>query len=148
MSRDVQSESGMTMVESLIAILILLAGLLTMAQVLAFSVLASKNFGRDSGKATILAHDRMERLTGLVYTDAQLNAGGSVYPVDPVTGYSDNLKADGSLATSGISYYTRQWQIIDRTTPQRKTIIVSVRSNKSFQYGTTPSTTLVTEITP
>jgi Tfp pilus assembly protein PilV len=157
-----KDQSGMTMVESMIAILILLSGLLAMAQVMVVSVMASKTFGRDAGKTTAAAHDKMEELTGLPFADtttnvtvappyssngAGLTAGGDIDPGTQVEGYVDYLDHAGLRTSSADAAYTRQWEIIDESTHLKK-IIVSVRSNQSFQYGTAPSTVLVTQKAP
>ena len=163
MNSDLKNESGMTLVESLIAIVILMFGLLAMAQALAFSVIASKTYGRDSGLATAAAHDKMEELISLSFNDTVTNltmnppyatngsgltAGGGVYPSTAVAGYSDCLTTAGSRTASlSDTAYTRQWQIINESAASKR-IIVSVRSNKSFRYGVAPSTTLITRKTP
>ena len=162
MNPGIKGESGMTVVESMIAILILMVGMLGMAQVLAFSVVASKTYGRDSGKTTASAHDKMEELTGLQFSDTTTNVtvappysgdgtgltvGGSVYPATPTTGYVDYLGLTGARTTAGSAAYTRQWQVINDSASQKR-IIVSVSSKKSFQYGTSPATILVTQKTP
>lgn len=152
----------MTLVESLIAILILSIGLLTMAQVLAFSIMASKTHGRDAGKATAAAQEKLEELVGLQFADTTtdltvnpptaiggtgLTAGGSVYPSEPVQGYSDYIDMTGNRISAADAAYTRQWQIVNSSSTL-KTISVSVASNKSFQYGTAPSTVLITQKAP
>jgi prepilin-type N-terminal cleavage/methylation domain-containing protein len=159
MHGNLKDEKGMTLVEVMIAILILLSGLLVMAQVMAFSVIASKTTGRDAGKTTAAARDKMEELMGLPFADTTTNvtvaapfpatgvgltAGGSVYPADPVNGYSDYVNPGGVRMASTSADCTRQWQIIN-TSATLKTIIVSVRSNKSFKFGSAPSTTLITQ---
>jgi Tfp pilus assembly protein PilV len=160
--KPVSDESGITLVETLIALLILLVGLLSMAQVLAFTVVASKTYGRDATKSTASAHDKMEELTSLKFNDTTTNvtvaapfpsggygltAGGSVPPTAPVTGYADYLDFAGARTTAANAAYTRQWQIINDSANVKR-IIVSVTSNKSFHYGSAPSTTVVTEKTP
>jgi hypothetical protein len=160
--RDFSDESGMTLVETMIALLILLVGLLSMAQVLAFTVVASKTYGRDGTKTTASAHDKMEELTGLKFTDTTTNvtvnspfpaggyglrAGGSIPPLMPAPGYADYLDTVGARTTAGNAAYTRQWQIINDSANVKR-IIVAVTSNRSFRYGTAPSTTVVTEKTP
>ncbi len=162
MRRGVSSETGMTLVECLIAMTILLFGLLSLAQVLAFSVVASKTYGRDDTKTTIFAHDKMEELTGLDFSDTTtdvtvdapfpaggvgLTAGGSIPPAGAAAGYVDYLDHDGSRTSAGNAAYTRQWQIIDDTAGLKR-IIVHVISNESFEYGEAPSTTTVTYKTP
>jgi prepilin-type N-terminal cleavage/methylation domain-containing protein len=157
-----KNENGMTLVESMIAILILTVGLLTMAQVLAFSIMASKTHGRDAGKTTAAAQEKMEELVGLRFSDTTtdvrvspsnltggtgLTAGGSVYPSDPVQGYADYIDLTGNRISDSDAAYTRQWQITNNSATL-KTISVSVTSNKSFQYGTAPSTVLITQKAP
>ncbi len=161
MHEAMENESGMTLVETMIAILVLLFGLLAGAQVLTFCVMASKTYGRDAGKATASAHDKMEELSGLQFADTSTNvtvappyptggtglsAGGSIYPSAAVAGYSDYLDSSGSRTTSGNALYRRQWQIINESATSKK-IIVTVSSVKSFRNGTAPSTTLVTQKT-
>jgi len=147
MYKRLKEASGMTLIESMLSILILLVGLLVLAQVLTMSIVASKTYGRDAGKATVSARDKMEELSGLDFTNAALNAGGSIAPSSPVTGYVDRLNADGTINTNGAPDYTRQWQIIDDSA-NLKRIIVSVTSNRSFDHGTPPSTVMVTEKAP
>ena len=162
MHRDLSDESGVTLVEAMIAMLILLFGLLAVAQVLVFSTVASKTYGRDATKATAAAHDKMEELAGLQFADTTTNltvaapfpangvgltAGGSIPPADPAAGYCDYLDLAGVRTTAGAAAYTRQWQIINDSTTLKR-IVVSVTSNRSFNYGVAPSTTAVTYKTP
>jgi type II secretory pathway pseudopilin PulG len=165
MKSIIKNESGMTLVESLMAILILLAGLLSMAQVLAFSVVASKTHGRDASRATAVARDKMEELLALEFSDTTTNVSvfphaaaantglspgyGSVYPDEPVDLYHDCLDAAGARTTNaGSVAYTRQWKIVNVPGATKlKQILVSVRSNKSFRVGTAPSTLLISQKT-
>ncbi len=161
-SENRKHESGMTLVETLIAILILSVGLLTLAQVLAFSIMASKTHGRDAGKATAAAQEKLEELVGLQFNDTAtdltvspptaaggtgLTHGGSIYPSDPVQGYADYVDATGNRIEAADAAYTRQWQITNNSATL-KTIAVSVTSNKSYQNGTAPSTVLITQKAP
>ncbi len=162
MHKRLRDESGITLVESMIAMLIMLAGLLAMAQVITFCVVAGKTYGRDATKTTASAHDKMEELTGLDFSDTTANvavdapfpangsglsAGGSIAPSAPVPGYADYLDFTGSRTTAAAAAYTRQWRIIDNSS-SLKTIMVSVTSNRSFEFGEAPSTVLVTQKTP
>ncbi len=157
-------ESGFTLVETLVAIAILVSGLLAMAQVLTYSVMASKTYGRDAAKATAAAQDKIEELTGLDYGDTTTNLtvnapytadgaglaeGGSIAPAAAEDGYADYLDAAGTRTAAGDAVFTRQWQIIDDATgTEVKRILVSVTSDRSFQVGEAPNTVLVTEKTP
>lgn len=158
MRRIQADDSGMTLVETMIAMLILLIGLLSLAEIMAYSIVASKTYGRDSTKATAAAHDKMEELTSLSFTDTNTNvtvaapfpangvgltAGGSVPPNAAVGGYSDYLDFTGTRTTADAAAYTRQWQIINDSATVKR-IIVTVTSMKSFKYGTAPVTTVVT----
>lgn len=134
MNKRIKEESGITLVESMLAILIMLVGLLTMAQVLTLSVVASKTFGRDAGKTTAFARVQMEQLAGLPFASPQLTAGT----------YNDALNLDGTINTTGSPAFTRNWEVTDLGNIKR--IVVSVTSTKSFKFGEPPSTTMVTEI--
>ncbi len=157
-NRRKSDESGVTLVETLLSMLILLFGLLAMAHVLSFGTIASKSLGRDATRAAAYAHDKMEELLGLEFTDTTTNvtvnapftsdgvgltAGGSTPPTAAVDGYVDYLDTDGVRTTSGAAAYIRQWQIIDDSTSLKR-IIVTVTSAKSFRYATAPSSVLVT----
>ena len=153
-----QQEKGFTLVETLIALVILSFGLMALAQVLAMTLLMNKNNGRDASKTVALAHDKMEELGSLNFTDTATNltanppyptngvgltAGGSIAPAATVDGYVDYLDDGGSRTTAASAAFTRQWQIISDTA-NLKRIMVSVASNKSFKYGTAPVTVTVT----
>lgn len=152
------SENGFTLVENLIAMLILTFGLLAVGQLLAISLVINKNNGRDASKTAVFAHDKMEELGSLSFTDTTTNltvdppypangvgltAGGIIVPAAPVAGYADYLDDGGTRTAPGNAAFTRQWQIINDAS-NLKRIIVSVTSNKSFRYGTPPITVLVT----
>ena len=162
MRKELRDQSGMTLVEAMIAKLIMRVGLLGIAQVLAFRVIASKTYGRDATRTTAAAHDKMEELASLAFTDSTTNvtvdapfsddgvgltAGGSIAPSDPVDGYADYLDHAGARTAAGEAAYTRQWQIINDSATLKR-IIVTVTSNRSFEYGVAPSTTVVTLKTP
>ncbi len=158
MNKKLNDESGITLVESLIATILLLVGMMTIAQVLMVSILASKTHGRDSSKATIIARNKMEELTALPILDAKLAMGGSLDPANREEGYYDFLDQGGKVIQPGdnpqqaeaFAAYTRCWSITDEEglADGRKRIAVAVMSNKSFQYGKSPSTIMVTQKTP
>jgi hypothetical protein len=162
MQQDWQGEDGSMLVETLIAILILLIGMLAMAQVSVFSVMSSKSYGRDSSKTTAFAHSKIDELQSLKFTDTTtdishaypfpttgfgLTAGGSIPPTNPVDKYVDYVDSSGVRTTSGSAWFTRQWQILDDAADVKR-IIVTVSSTRSYRNGIPPSTTLVTFKTP
>lgn len=164
MRNEKSAQSGFTLVESLIAIVILTAGLFSMAQVLTFTVMASKTYGQDAAKATSAAQDKMEELKQLDFYDSTTNItvnrpyttdgvglteGGSIHPADPADGYVDFIDASGARTSEENAVFTRQWQIIDDPSfTDLKRILVTVTSDRSFQVGENPTTTLVTEKVP
>jgi Tfp pilus assembly protein PilV len=162
MHKNLPDEGGMTLVETMIATLILGVGLLAITQALTFSVVASKVYGHHAMQATAAARDKMQELTGLKFADTTANvtvaapfptngvgltAGGSILPSSSVAGYIDYIDAAGVRTTQSAAAYTRRWQILNDDTSLKR-IIVVVTSNKNYRNGSAPSTTLVTYKTP
>jgi hypothetical protein len=151
MNKQWKNESGISLIESMAAILIIVTGMLTLGQVLTLSIMASKTHGRDSGKATVAARDKMEELSELSIGDSKLTAGGSLKAASRQNGYFDFLDEAGHVIQNEPSAaYTRYWLITDEEgwAFGRKRIAVSVASNRSFKYGVAPSTIMVTQKTP
>ncbi len=169
MKEDLKNESGMTLIESLFAMVIMLAGLLTTAQVLTFCVIVGKTYGRDAGQTTAAARDKMDELTAKRFTynattstetvDPALAVGtggsaGSIYPDAPQEHYADLINTYGYASpystdnpADDYTELVRQWKIENDSTGTIKKIIVSVRANKNFGTGVRPSTIMVTNKT-
>jgi type II secretory pathway pseudopilin PulG len=144
-TRRFASEQGTSLLEVLVATLILLtlmAGLMSMSGV---AISTTENQGHLAARATEYAQDKMEQLMALAYADivsdtrsfpaassggTGLKVGGS-YDVDnPVALYVDYLDVNGNLcgttgadcaAPSGTTapdkwFYKRLWKIDDSTT--------------------------------
>ena len=145
------NKHGFSLIETMIAMLILIFALVSMAQLLGLAIVVNKNQGRDAAKATGFAHDKMEELNGLAFDDKTTNvtvnypypasgkgllAGGNLPPTAPVANYSDTLDQFGARTTTAANIaFTRQWLITD-VNPTVKQITVAVTSNKSIRYGT------------
>lgn len=136
MTLSLKSQRGSTLIETAIAMGILLVvttGLLSMAT---FATTVTENQGHLAARTTEYAVDKMEQLLELAYGDAQSNttvfpsvtsggtglaAGGSSNPDAPVIGYSDYLDSDGNILCSVATpctatppenwYYKRVWEI-------------------------------------
>lgn len=163
MKNCLKNESGITLIETMLAILILLVGLLGFAQLMTFSLIVGKSYGRDTGQTTAAARDKMEELIGLEFLDTITNVtvnppypntgtgltqGGSIYPDAPVSGFSDKIDFSGNRTNADDDVaYIRQWKVQNESTTL-KSISVSVKSNRSFKYGLIPSTTLITYKAP
>jgi Tfp pilus assembly protein PilV len=147
-------EQGISLVETMISVVILVVALLSMAQLLAISLVMNKNGGRDATRTTVFAQDKVEELSSLVFSDTTTNitvdppypsngtgltSGGSTSPAAPVTGYADYLDSSGARTAGADAAFTRRWQIIDESA-KLKRILVSVTSNKSFRFGKIPET--------
>jgi type II secretory pathway pseudopilin PulG len=110
------SQDGVTILETLIAVSILLivsVGILAMGMV---AMTTTENQGHRAARTAEYAQDKTEQLMSLAYTDSTsdttvfptangggsgLSVGGSADPNAPVAQYVDYLDADGNLQPSG-----------------------------------------------
>jgi len=153
---DEHNKDGFSLIECMIAMLILVFALVALAQLMALAIVVNKNQGRDGTKATGFAHDKMEELTGLAFVDTTSNVtvnpvngvypatgkgllvGGNLPPTAPAANYSDTLDQFGARTTTAANIaFTRQWQITN-VNATLKQITVGVTSNKSFRSGNGP----------
>jgi len=161
------SEAGMTLIETMLAVLILFVGVLTAMSLLSLAAIQNANQGERVTRSAECAQDKMEQLLALDYADAATNttvypttstggtglggvmAGsttvGGVNPATPVTGYVDYLDANENLLPSATgAVYVRQWSITTNAAGNLKTIKVLARAISSVgAQGAGPSTTLV-----
>src|SRR5687767_13401678 len=72
-------ESAFTLVETIVALLILSIGLLALAQLFIFSTY-NNSFAYSASTAIKAAEDTVEMLRGLPFTDAKLAIGGTIRP--------------------------------------------------------------------
>lgn len=159
-------ERGSSLIETMIAALVLLVGIIPLAGV--FTVAVSQNSGYVDivTRTGFNAQDKMEQLMALSYFDSSSDttvyptaaAGGtglggtmagnstvgSVDPTAPVAGYVDYLSFQGALQTAAAgAAYRRQWSISTDATGNLKTITVLVTVISWQGQGLAPSTTLV-----
>src|SRR5216117_3277354 len=116
-SRKKKSQAGVGLVETLIALALLLiasAGIMTMATV---AMSTTESQGHLAARTAEYAQDKMEQLLALQYGDtntdttvfpavigagpAGLTPGGSLSTTAPVAGYVDYLDKDGNLVAAG-----------------------------------------------
>ena len=162
-----RSERGTTMLETVVALVILLIGVMAIIGLLSIAVTQNWNQGDRSTRSTEYAQDKMEQLMALTFTDGSSNT--SVYPTastggsglggtmsgnstvggvtsgSPVSQYVDYIDASGNLQTTSTgALYIRQWSISTNSSANLKTITVVVRAMIATTGGTVwPSTTLV-----
>ncbi len=136
-----KSQSGISLVETMIALCLLLiaaAGIMTMATV---AMTTTENQGHLAARTAEYAQDKMEQLLALQYLDTQddttvfpsaitgagtgLTPGGGLNPNAPVVGYSDYVDRSGNPVGAGANWqYVRVWQITENVALKLKTITV------------------------
>lgn len=127
------SQSGVTLIETVIALAILLIVATGIMSVAVVGIMTTENQGHLAARSAEYAQDKMEQLLSLSYADAVtdttvfpstnsggtgLTVGGSSDPTAPAVNYMDYLDATGNpLALGGGGaapagwYYIRVWQI-------------------------------------
>ncbi len=164
--KPAQSERGATLIETVIAMLILTIGVLAVMGLLSVAVTQNWNQGDRATRTTEYAQDKMEQLLALNFTDGASNT--AVYPTQstggtglggtmagnstvggivagsPVTQYVDYIDSAGNLQTTSTgALYIRQWSISTNSTGNLKTITVVARAlSSSSNGGGAPFTTL------
>jgi len=161
------SDRGTTLLETVIALIVLLIGVVATMGVLSIAVTQNWNQGDRSTRTTEYAQDKMEQLLALNFNDGASNT--AVYPTastggsglggtmsgnstvggvtsgSPIAQYVDYIDASGNLQTTSTgALYIRQWSISTNTSANLKTITVVARAMISTTTGAmTPTTTLV-----
>ena len=161
-------EHGATLIETVVAMLILTIGVVGVMGALAVVVVQNWNQGDRATRTTEYAQDKMEQLLALNLNDGASNT--AVYPTassggsglggsmagnatvggvtsgSPVSQYVDYVDTSGNIQTSSTNaLYIRQWSISTNAGGNLKTITVVTRALVSaVNGGGAPSTTLVT----
>ena len=162
MITKLSSERGTTLIETAIAVgllLVVTVGLLSMA---ALATTLTENHGHLEARTTEYAQDKMEQLLAIAYADAVTNTvvfpaaptggtgmavGGSVDTEAPVNGYVDWLSQDGSLLGGGAAppadwFYQRVWQITIPSAGIKQVTVTSTVRN-SVARALIPRSTVV-----
>lgn len=162
-----QDERGMTLLETVMAMAILLIVVAGVLSVFDTAISLTWLQGDVATRATEYAQDKMEQLMPLSFNDGSTNTTvfpatptggtglggamaasstvGSIPPAAAVSEYVDYLDGSGNLLTSSTgAAYTRQWSIATDPTATLKTITVVVTSvAPGGPHGAPPSSTLV-----
>lgn len=99
------NERGFTLIEVLIAIVILTVALVSMAELMAVT-LRMQQLGRNQTAATRLAQDKVDELMSANFANVQLAPGGSL-TADQANHF--DVPVDGA----GMSLYRRRWTVTD-----------------------------------
>jgi prepilin-type N-terminal cleavage/methylation domain-containing protein len=112
-----RERAGFTLVELMMAIVMLSVGLLGMAGLMVSSTQVQQ-LSTSRSQMTLIAESKLEELRSYGQTAAtdplrvRLNAGGSV--AGPIAGYADSAQAPGGR------WYYRRWQIVDDIAGMRR----------------------------
>ena len=165
-SAKLKGQRGISLLETMIAAMILLIGIAPLMGLFTYAVATNSGQGEIATRTTLDAQDKMEQLMALSFADAASNttvyptagAGGTglggtmvggttvggINPAAPVAGYVDYLTSAGvqQTAVAG-AMYRREWSITTDATGNLKTITVRVTLISWPGQGLPPSTTLV-----
>jgi prepilin-type N-terminal cleavage/methylation domain-containing protein len=165
-SKKAHSVKGFSLIEVMIAMVLLLVGLGAILGMFSVAVGDNANQGEGGTRVTEYAQDKMEQLMALSFADgatdttvyppattggtglggnlAASTSVGGVTAGSPVTGYVDYLSSTGALLTSASgALYVRQWSITMNAAQTLKSITVYVRALKALGPGVAPSVTLI-----
>jgi hypothetical protein len=161
MTTSVTSERGTTLIETMIALTVLLIAMSGLMALSGMSAHTTENNGHLAARTAEDAQDKMEQLLAIKYGDAVtdttvfpaagaggtgLAIGGGVNPAAPIAGYVDWLAADGSYLGGGTAppgnwFYERVWQI-SQFSPTVKLITVTVTTSWAFGKASLPASTV------
>jgi hypothetical protein len=83
-------DSGMTLIETMIAVLIALVGVFSLGNVIFVATVLDKNHGAESTRATIYAQDKIENLLSLDFVNCTKSSG-----LQPASCNSTGISASG-----------------------------------------------------
>jgi len=111
-------DHGFTLIETLAATVVLVCGLTAAAALFSYSA-RTNLLNQQRAAANFMLHNKLEELKSESIDSAVWNAGGSLDPASPVTGFSDYPAGNGS--------FLRLWEITG--SPHRTvTVVVVVQS--------------------
>ncbi|HET7101945.1 MAG TPA: hypothetical protein VFJ52_12405, partial [Terriglobia bacterium] len=102
--RSPASESGVTLIETLIAVLIAVVGVFSVGGLIFQGLVTNKNQGAEVTRATIYAQDKMEKLLSLNFSNCTQPASSQPSSCNTtninVTGWTDGLLEGGAIGPS------------------------------------------------
>jgi prepilin-type N-terminal cleavage/methylation domain-containing protein len=157
------AQSGMSLLETLIALTILLIASVGIMAVAGVSMSTTEDQGHLAARAAEYAQDKMEQLMSLAYGDivtdttvfpsvssggVGLTVGGSSDPNSPVTGYVDYLDSSGNPLSSASGtpsnwYYIRVWQISQPTGTTKQITVTAMANSAIGSNGALPKATVI-----
>src|SRR5258706_15434019 len=142
MLKNRKSQTGMSLVETMIALGLLLVVAVGVLSLGGIALATTENQGHLAARTAEYAQDKMEQLLALRYLDNStdttvfpavvgpglgLTPGGSLNPNAPVAGYADYLDTFGNVVGAGANWeYIRVWQVT-QAAPNLKNVSVLSR---------------------
>jgi type IV pilus modification protein PilV len=121
------SMAGFTLIEVLVAIVILTVGLLAVGT-MQISAIRGNFMGGNTSIALSLASEKMEDLLNRDYNHADLNDSntGNNSTLSSITSVDreENVSEEGAIGAGG--FYRRIWNIANQTSPTTKSVMVIV----------------------
>jgi len=156
------SQAGISLLETMIASLVLIIVTVGLLAVGMFAISTTENEGHLAARTTEYAQDKMEQLLALAYNDpftdttvfpatntggSGLTVGGSSNPNAPVAQYADYLDVSGNLLPSGGAaprgwFYKRVWQISSPSANLKQITVTTIVFSSVDSKGLTPQSTV------
>jgi len=102
--RPRKAEPGFSLIEVLVGMLILAVGLLAISAMVP-TAYTNVSVGASDTRALAFAHQRLDQLRALPYSNAALN-GGTYTDAAPATGYTQAYQVEVGVPTSGVKRLT------------------------------------------
>jgi len=125
--KPARSAEGFTLIEVLVAIVILVFGLLAVGS-MQIAAIRGNFMGGNTSIALSLASEKMEDLLNKQYNDADLtdSVSGNNSTLSSTTSvdHQENVSEEGAVGTG--AFYRRIWNIADQASPTTKNVMVIV----------------------
>lgn len=144
-------EGGLTLIETMVAAIVLLVGVVAMMGVFGVAVSQNQDQGRLAVQTATYCQNKLQELESLNFLDSSTDTStwppsptggtglcgamlpgttcGGIDPTAPVPGFVDYLDADGNpVAGIAGAAFVRQWEITTDATGTLKTITVFTRA--------------------
>jgi prepilin-type N-terminal cleavage/methylation domain-containing protein len=128
--RSSKSEGGFTLVEVLVSTFILTIGMVSTAGLLAVTLQAQQS-ARESARSTRLAHEKMDELMKLNFTDARVSIGGNL---------DANVANHNSTPIAGV---TVRWVVAAGPMADTRLLTVRVTNMRAQQQRRSDLTTII-----
>jgi prepilin-type N-terminal cleavage/methylation domain-containing protein len=159
-----RSDAGLSLLEVVVAMSILLVLALGLLPLGVVAVRTTENEGHLVARATEYSQDKMEQLLALAYGDTTtdtrvfpaaatggtgLAIDGSANPSAPVAGYVDYLDSTGNLIPSAGTaapanwFYKRVWEVSSPVANMKQVTVTTIVARGVGSVGRVPQATLV-----